>query len=98
MTLGRSRRALRDVGREDNPGTTFSPACRAWQSRRPRSAAAVQLDARDESDYLPVVGVGLGQIGHHGQSASLIMVTITPRPTLPRQPPEVDPKRSLSVS
>ena len=86
MTLGRSRRALRDVGREDNPGTTSSPACRAWQSRRPRFSAAVQLDAADESDCLPIVGVAPGQIGHHGQSASLIMVTITTRPTVHRQP------------
>ena len=57
------------------------------QSRRPRSAAAVRLDARDESDYPPIVGVAPGEIGHHGQSASLIMVTITTRPTLPRHPP-----------
>jgi hypothetical protein len=57
----------------------------------------VQLDARDESDYPPIVGVAPGQIGHHGQSASLIMVTITTRPTLPRQPPEVDPNRSLTM-
>jgi hypothetical protein len=64
------------------------------QLRRPRSAAAVRLDARDESDCLPMVGVAPRQIGHHGQSASLKVVTITTRPTLPRQPPEVDPKRS----
>ena len=57
------------------------------QSRRPRSAAAVQLDARDESDYLPLAGIAPIQIGHHGQSASLVMVTITTRPTVPRQDP-----------
>ena len=62
------------------------------------NSAAVQLDARDESDGLPIVGVAPGQIGHHGQRASLIMVTITTRPTLPRQPPEVAPHRSLTVS
>ena len=54
------------------------------QSRRPRSAAAVQLDAADNSGHH---GIALGQIGHHGQSASLVMVTITTRPTVPRQAP-----------
>ena len=54
------------------------------QSRRPRSAAAVQRDAADTSGHH---GIALGQIGHHGQSASLVMVTITTRPTVPRQAP-----------
>ena len=57
----------------------------------------MQLDARDESDCLPMVGVAPRQIGHHGQSASLKVVTITTRPTLPPQPPEVDPNRSLTM-
>ena len=30
----------------------------------------MQLDARDESDRLPIVGVAPGQIGHYGQSGS----------------------------
>ena len=54
------------------------------QSRRPRSAAAVRLDAADNSGHH---GIALSQIGHHGQSACLVMVTITIRPTVPRQAP-----------
>ena len=47
----------------------------------------MQLDAADESDDHPVVGITPGQIGHYGQSASLIVVTITTRPTVLRKPP-----------
>ena len=51
------------------------------------NSVAVQLDADDESDCLPIVGVAHDQIGHYAQSASLIVVTITTRPTVHRKPP-----------
>ena len=47
----------------------------------------MQLDAAYESDDHPVVRITPGQIGHYGQSASLIVVTITIRPTVLRKPP-----------
>ena len=44
----------------------------------------MQLDADDNSGHQ---GIALGQIGYHGQRASLVMVTITTRPTVLRQAP-----------
>ena len=72
---------------EPPPPSLMAPASAHEQSRRRRSAAAVQLDDDDESDCLPIVGVAHDQIGHYGQSASLIVVTITTRPTVHRKPP-----------
>jgi hypothetical protein len=50
------------VGHSRQAGENVPPD----KSRRPRSAAAVQLDARDRSDAHRMVGIALGPIGQHG--------------------------------
>ena len=54
-------------------------------SCRSRSTAAMQLDTLDRSNVHPIASSALAQMGHAGQSPSLVMVTIPPRPTLLRQ-------------